>query len=281
MSADAAEAAASTPISPRSGGSAATPVKIVTTVIVTVVGLTFLFSFGNIFALGLRLGVSLWVAPLVAPAVDLSVVGLLLGTRHLALHGGPADVQRSARRLLIFASIVTLALNIAEPLITRQYGKAAFDAVGPLLLIGWAEVGPKLIQAMQGTGTGTGTTQTSFPTNLGPGFHTGKKLPTTDQRDLASPCIPHQQKMDQPSSRGHRRRASEQDLLHRARAEDALHWETHHRPISAETLRKHLHVGAPTARNIVTQLRTDTHARLDNGADTDIPSGEGNGVSEP
>ncbi len=49
--------------------------KIVTIVIVTVVGLTFLFSFGNIFALGLRLGVSLWIAPLVAPAVDLSVVG--------------------------------------------------------------------------------------------------------------------------------------------------------------------------------------------------------------
>ncbi len=65
MSADAAAAAASTPTS-RSAGSSAGSVKLVTTVIVTVVGLTFLFSFGNIFALGLRL--------------DLSVVGLLLGT---------------------------------------------------------------------------------------------------------------------------------------------------------------------------------------------------------
>ncbi len=82
-----------------------------------------------------------WVAPLVAPAVDLSILGLLLGTRHLALAGASADVLRPARRLLIFASVVTLALNVADPVVAGQYGKAAFDAVGPLLLIGWAEVG--------------------------------------------------------------------------------------------------------------------------------------------
>jgi len=233
-------------------------VKIVTLVIGTVVGLTFLFSFGNILALGLRLGVPFWVAPLVAPAVDLSVVGLLLGTRHLALHGGPADVQRSARRLLIFASVVTLALNVAEPLIARQYGKAAFDAVGPLLLIGWAEVGPKLIQAMQETRPA----RAPFSTNLNAAISTSKTAPATIQPDPAVPRPPDQRKTDQPSPRGHRRQASEQDLLHRARAEDTLHWRQYRRPISAETLRKKLHVGAPTARNLVAQLRTDTSARL-------------------
>jgi hypothetical protein len=123
----------------------------VTAVIGIVVGLAFLFGFGNSFALGLRLGVPVFIAPLVAPAVDLSVIGLLLGTRHLATHGGPAGVRRSARRLLIFASLVTLALNIAEPVIAGRYGKAAFDAVGPLLLIGWAEVAPGLIEAMHTT----------------------------------------------------------------------------------------------------------------------------------
>lgn len=92
--------------------------------------------------LALRLGVPVWVAPLVAPAVDLSILGLLLGTRHLALTGASADVLRPARRLLIFASVVTFALNVADPLVAGEYGKAAFDAVGPLLLIGWAEVGP-------------------------------------------------------------------------------------------------------------------------------------------
>lgn len=116
-------------------------VRSVTLIIGTVVGLTFMFGFGNVLSLALRLGVPIWVAPLVAPAVDLSILGLLLGTRHLALHGATQQQVRPARRLLIFATITTLALNVADPLVTGAYGKAAFDAVGPLLLIGWAEVG--------------------------------------------------------------------------------------------------------------------------------------------
>ncbi|MEV8064170.1 hypothetical protein AB0P37_49315 [Streptomyces antimycoticus] len=58
-----------------------------TGIMAAVVGLTFLFGFGNVWTLALRLGVPPWVAPLVAPAVDLSVLGLLLGTRYLALQG--------------------------------------------------------------------------------------------------------------------------------------------------------------------------------------------------
>lgn len=48
---------------------------------------------------------------------------------------------RPARRLLIAASVVTLLLNVADSVFAGQWGKAAFDSVGPLLLIGWAEVG--------------------------------------------------------------------------------------------------------------------------------------------
>lgn len=106
-------------------------VRAVTLIMGTVVGLTFLFGFGNVLTLALRLGVPTWVAPLVAPAVDLSILGLLLGTRHLALHGATPQQLRTTRRLLIFASLTTLALNVAEPLLTGQYGKATFDAVGP------------------------------------------------------------------------------------------------------------------------------------------------------
>ncbi|WP_405166307.1 hypothetical protein OG203_15190 [Nocardia sp. NBC_01499] len=120
-------------------------------IIGVVIGLTFLFGFGDVLNLALRLGVPAWVAPLVAPAVDLSILGLLLGTRHLALTGASPDVLRSARRLLIFASVVTLALNVAEPLVAGEFGKAAFDAVGPLLLIGWSEVGPGLLRAIGAT----------------------------------------------------------------------------------------------------------------------------------
>jgi hypothetical protein len=60
-------------------------VTLVIVIMVVVVGLTFASVFGNVWQLGLRLGVPVWVAPLVAPAVDLSVVGLLLGTRQLAV----------------------------------------------------------------------------------------------------------------------------------------------------------------------------------------------------
>ncbi|MFD0443336.1 SpdA protein [Streptomyces indonesiensis] len=126
-------------------------VRAVTGMMAAVVSLTFLFGFGNVWNLALRLGVPAWVAPLVAPAVDLSILGLLLGIRYLALHGAPVEQLRPARRLLVLSSGMTLALNTADPLIAGDLGKAAFDAVGPVLLIGWAEVGPGLLHALATT----------------------------------------------------------------------------------------------------------------------------------
>lgn len=121
-------------MSTRSGSDGATVVQAVTAIMGIVVGLTFLFGFGNVLSLALRLGVPVWVAPLVAPAVDLSILGLLLGSRQLALAGATPGQLQPARRLLLFASVVTLALNVADPIGADEYGKAAFDAVGPLLL---------------------------------------------------------------------------------------------------------------------------------------------------
>ena len=69
--------------------------------------LTFLFGFGNVWTLALKLGVSGWVAPLVAPAVDLSVLALLLAIRYLALYGAPAAALRPARRLLLSSSLLS------------------------------------------------------------------------------------------------------------------------------------------------------------------------------
>lgn len=57
-------------------------VRAVTVIMGTVIGLTFLFGFGNVLDLALRLGVPAWVAPLIAPAVDLSILGLLLRVRE-------------------------------------------------------------------------------------------------------------------------------------------------------------------------------------------------------
>ncbi len=78
----------------------------VTLIVGIIVALTFLFGFGNVFTLALRLGVPVWVAPLVAPAVDLSVVGLLIAIRYLSMRGAPAEVIRPARRLLLASSVV-------------------------------------------------------------------------------------------------------------------------------------------------------------------------------
>ena len=57
-------------------------------VVPMVVGLTFLFGLGNVWAPALRLGVPGLVALLVLPAVDLSVPGLPLAIRNLAPRSG-------------------------------------------------------------------------------------------------------------------------------------------------------------------------------------------------
>ncbi|WP_410676825.1 hypothetical protein [Amycolatopsis sp. cmx-4-68] len=193
-----------------------------------IVGLTFLFGFGNVFTLALRLGVPVWVAPLVAPAVDLSVVGLLVAIRSLSLRGAPVEVIRPARRLLLASSVVTLALNVAEPLIAGEVGKALFDAVGPLLLIGWAEVGPTLLQALAA---------------VSPTGHSGVVAQTADS---VSPS------RDQPEGVD-----SDDELLERARHEDRRHRELHQRPVSAENLRRALGVGAERSRTLVKLVRAE------------------------
>jgi hypothetical protein len=186
----------------------------------TVVGLTFTFGFGNVLTLALRLGVPVWVAPLVAPAVDLSILGLLLGTRHLALHGATVSELRPARRLLIFASFTTLALNIADPIVTGAYGKAAFDAVGPLLLIGWAEVGPGLLQAIASIRRRPSAALTDPPSA---GDNTCAAA--TD-----GPVATRSRNAEAHAGDGTDRLVPDVvggDLIDRARREDARHWAAH------------------------------------------------------
>ncbi|WP_261569147.1 hypothetical protein [Frankia gtarii] len=250
-------AAPTASVSPPPPGDQRIALHAVTTLITAVVALSFLFGLGNVWALGIRLGVPACIAPLVAPAVDLSVVALLVATRQLALAGASRVQIRPAQRLLIFCSLVTLSLNVAEPLITGRYGRAAFDAVGPLLLIGWAEVAPDLFQAMQ-------TTTTSTPPSTGLVVD-GPGMTRADTTVMPSECRPVTTMAPPVELARHRDGLDprEQDLLHRARAEDVLHWQQHQRPISAETLRKRLHVGTNPARTLVAQLRADSRSALD------------------
>lgn len=121
--------------------------RTITAVMIVIAALAFVFSFGNVWSLALRLGVPGPIAPLIAPMVDLSVVGLLVALRYLSLRGLPADQMTAASRLMHFSGLLTLALNVAEPIVAGHYGRAAVDAVAPLLLLGWGSVGPQLLRA--------------------------------------------------------------------------------------------------------------------------------------
>ncbi|MGW7619669.1 DUF2637 domain-containing protein [Streptomyces antimycoticus] len=120
--------------------------RTVTVIMGIIAALAFVFSFGNVWALALRLGVPGPIAPLIAPMVDLSVVGLLVALRYLSLRGVPAEQIKGATRLMHLSGLLTLALNVAEPIIAGHYGRAAVDAVAPLLLLGWGAVGPQLLR---------------------------------------------------------------------------------------------------------------------------------------
>ncbi|MFE2674729.1 DUF2637 domain-containing protein [Streptomyces hygroscopicus] len=120
--------------------------RTVTVVMGIIAALAFVFSFGNVWALALRLGVPAPIAPLIAPMVDLSVVGLLVALRYLSLRGVPAEQIKGATRLMHLSGLLTLALNVAEPIVAGHYGRAAVDAVAPLLLLGWGAVGPQLLR---------------------------------------------------------------------------------------------------------------------------------------
>jgi hypothetical protein len=64
-------------------------------------GLSFAFRFGNGWSLGLWLDVPGWIAPLVAPAVDLSVVALLAALQYLRANGVKGRLV-GPRLLLVF-----------------------------------------------------------------------------------------------------------------------------------------------------------------------------------
>ncbi|MET8239759.1 DUF2637 domain-containing protein [Streptomyces sp. NPDC005245] len=120
--------------------------RTVTVVMAVIALLAFVFSFGNVWNLALRLGIPDPIAPLIAPMVDLSVLGLLVALRYLSLRGVPAEDLKGANRLMHASGFFTLALNIAEPVIAGHYGRACVDAVAPLLLLGWGAVGPALLR---------------------------------------------------------------------------------------------------------------------------------------
>jgi hypothetical protein len=236
--------------------------RVVTGCAVLVVAACFGFSFGNVLALGRYLAVPEWVAWLVAPAVDLTVVGLIVGVRHLSLRGVEGRRLRPARLLLAAAGLATWALNTAHALFVRGHlGVVAYDSLAPLLLIGWAEVGPWFLRQFRAAAGSelsiplpTGRTQ--VPTPAGANHdqaHTGgqRTQSTSESRQparAAAGVAPRQ-----PA-------AGDQALLDQARTLNAAHWQAHGRQISRDKLRAALGVGATRAERLLAALAADPAA---------------------
>jgi hypothetical protein len=123
--------------------------RFVTVLAVTVGGLCFLFSLGNVYQLAVDLELWVWIRPLVAPAVDLSLVALVVGIRFLARRGVSGKDLRRPRLFMLAVGLAAWALNTAHAVAERDWGKAAFDSLAPGLLIGWAEILPWFLRQFQ------------------------------------------------------------------------------------------------------------------------------------
>ena len=139
----AADPTTGTPTGP--GGIRATRAVVTLTSAVIAV-CAFTFSFGNIWHLALAWGVPAPISPLVAPMLDVSVVGLMIAVRQLSLHGVPGRALVGARLLMLTCAVTTWGLNIAQAILDHRWGGVAIDSVAPALLLGWAEVGPTLLR---------------------------------------------------------------------------------------------------------------------------------------
>ena len=191
--------------------------------------MTFAFSLGNVTRLCLDLGITAWIAWLVGPAVDLSVVGLLTGMRFLSLHGYTDAQLARLQRMLRFCGLLTLALNTAGALGHRQYGTALVDAVGPALLIGWSETGPWMLRQIHAVCPPAAPRAD------------GAERPQARPAAASPPVLPA-------------------GLLARTRELDAEHRAATGRPISRDNLRARLRIGRDRASALVAAVRAEAAA---------------------
>ncbi|WP_329533415.1 DUF2637 domain-containing protein [Streptomyces sp. NBC_01450] len=217
--------------------------RTITAVMIVIAALAFVFSFGNVWSLALRLGVPGPIAPLIAPMVDLSVVGLLAALRYLSLRGLPAEQMTAATRLMHFSGLLTLALNVAEPIVAGHYGRAAVDAVAPLLLLGWGAVGPQLLRAFHIVARPAEAAPSPNETESEPETASATALPAVPLTIAApAPGTPH----IAPAPASPAVKVPEQ-LLTEARSIATSHHTEHGEPITASQLKMRLGIGLPMA----------------------------------
>lgn len=105
--------------------------------IVIVAALTMSFSFGNIHQFALQHGTADPIAWFPAPAIDLALIGALMGDAYLSRHG--LDAGPWAKALRWFAGLATLALNTWESVAARDAAGILLHASMPVLLFCLAE----------------------------------------------------------------------------------------------------------------------------------------------
>jgi len=227
--------------------------RTVTVVMGIIALLAFVFSFGNVWALALRLGVPAPIAPLIAPMVDLSVVGLLVALRYLSLRGVPPEQMKAATRLMHVSGLLTLALNIAEPIAAGHYGRAAVDAVAPLLLLGWGTVGPQLLRSFHAVTIGATApaiaTETEPAENPAPASADPEPVSTpapATPRTVPDPAPVASVTAPAPAAPAPAVKVPE-PLLAEARSIAASHQAEHGEPITAAQLKRRLGIGLPMA----------------------------------
>lgn len=232
------------------GRPAAVVRRVVTVVVFTIAGLAFAFGFGNGWSLGLRLGVPVWIAPLVAPAVDLSVVALLVAVQYLTAHGVARRELRGARALLVVCGLATLALNTAAPVLAADYGRASFDSAAPLLLIGWSEVGPRLLALLHSASPAADPASAADVATV-PSVPTVLAGPAVPERPAAVPGRPEPDTRPEPDSE-----TPPADLLAIARRIATDHHASTGEAITRDALRSRLRVSNALAGELLRQIRT-------------------------
>lgn len=106
--------------------------------------LLFFFSFGNVGLLGTSLGVDHWIAFLTGPAVDLAVAGCVIASSYLSTRGWTERQLWPLHTAATVCGLVMILLNTGGAVYSTRWRLAAFDCVGPLMLVGWGLIAPWL-----------------------------------------------------------------------------------------------------------------------------------------
>jgi hypothetical protein len=144
--------------------------------------------------------------------------------RFLSMHGYTDEQLRKPRSLLRLCGFLTLALNTAGALGHRQFGTALVDAVGPVLLIGWSEVGPWMLRQVYAVCSAATQNQ-----------------PEARPETRVLPVLPAK-------------------LLAQARKLDAEHRTATGKPISRDTLRARMRIGRDRASALIAAVRAEAAA---------------------